>query len=287
MVHILDDDPDDGNDPVETTNKDSAKWKWKKVPVSAKSKDTFYGKVNWGENWAVKVRDADTKVEIPFTPNGFDEKLVLDEDACKDRKPKEDNFEPDATSFTYACSKKTPKIPQVTVNLNNSDSTVDATFTFVVEGGTDPEPIRVEAEEDYTITINLDQDTEWSISWTAKPPEDSGLNSVEGKYEPLTKNSPTDCKDDPKFDPTFTVEIVCNDEKIPELVFVFDNSKSSVGGKLEVWLYVDEAPFDGEGFNWPAVDYFSAGDEDPWRPVPLPLRGSPHGGRDRFRAPAR
>ena len=266
----VDDDPDDGNDPVETTNKDSAKWKWKKVPVSAKSKDTFYGKVNWGENWAVKVRDADTKVEIPFTPNGSDKYLVLDEDACKGRKPKEDNFEPDATSFTYACSEETPKIPQVTVNLNNSDSTVDATFTFVVEGGTDPEPIRVEAEEDYTITINLDQDTEWSISWTAKPPEDSGLNSVEGKYEPLTKNSPTDCKDDPKFDPTFTVEIVCNDEKIPELVFVFDNSKSSVGGKLEVWLYVDEAPFDGEGFNWPAVDYFSAGDEDPWRPVPLP-----------------
>ena len=264
-IYATVDNPEDDIDPKTTSDEDSSEWNWKEVKVGGDTEETFLGKVAWGEKWEVKVRYAPAGKEISFTPSGN----TLNEDACDALKPQEDKFEPDVT-FVYACSTETPKVPQVTVALNNSVSTVDATFSFIVEGGTDPGLKEVEAGDEESITIDLDEDTEWSITWTANPPEDSGFNTEEEEYVPQTADSPADCEDDPEFDLTFTVKVECNDENKPELVFEFDNSKSNVGGKLEVWIYVNEEPFDGEGFSWPLEDEFSAGDEDSWRPVPLP-----------------
>jgi len=178
-IYATVDNPEDDIDPKTTSDENGSEWNWKEVSVGGDTEETFYGKVAWGEIWEVKVRYAPAGKEISFTPPGN----TLNEDACDGLKPQEDKFEPDVT-FVYACSTETPKVPQVTVALNNSVSTVDATFSFIVEGGTDPGLKEVEAGDEESITIDLDEDTEWSITWTANPPEDSGFNTEEEEYVP-------------------------------------------------------------------------------------------------------
>ena len=259
---------DDGDGPDVTADENANLWNWKEVTVSGNTKaddpHIEKGKVKWGERWEVKVRNADTDEEILFEPNHN----TLNELTCDEVVLPPDEFEP-KVSFVYKCSEETPKVPQVEVTLDNSDSTIEASFSLIVDGTTKKEEKTVAKGETSSVTIELDEDAEWSITWEVKPPESSIFDSVGDVYEP-SSNSPTNCIVE-KFEPEFKVTVECNNESNkPEMVITFNNLESTVGGKFELWLYVNEEPFDGKGFNWPAEDEFSAGDEDRWRPVPFP-----------------
>ena len=136
------------------------------ITVNKNSTAKIKANVQWMQEWDVRVfigEEAATAEEIDFEPHG----ATLDESVCGKPPPPPPLFDPDVTNHVYTCLPN--DIPRVTLTLDNSKSSVGATFTFEVTGGDAKEPVTLEKKESGTTVIFLGEDKEWSIKWTAKP----------------------------------------------------------------------------------------------------------------------
>ena len=226
----------DGSFAVDANSNDYLDWDKFSVSVGAKTTKTIKVPILWEESWEVKVRDSSTKKEIQFTPPGS---TLNEKTPSKCPAPPDDEFEPKVpnSDVKLECVGD-PLAPQITVTLDNTDSTVDADFNITIENGIATKQKTVSDGSTEEIEIAVPEDSEWSLTWTSEPSDTQdkqNFDEVTGSYDPPSQDSPADCVDLPpegKFDPEVFFSIDCRPHG-PRLLVGINNTESTVGGTLE------------------------------------------------------
>ena len=213
-----------------TTDSDYDFLDWEKdFSVGGNDDRTIEAHIDWGEVWEVKVRHSSTNEEINFSPDGG----TLNEKETDCVAPPVEEFNPRVTDsdVEIACVGD-PQTPQITVTLDNTDSTISANFTIAIEDNLDEKQMTVPAKMEKDVTFDIGEDSKWSLEWTAKPTDTDEFEPKFGRYDPESDESPKECPDLPKFDPKLSFEIDCTGRHAPQLIVGVNNSESTVDGEL-------------------------------------------------------